>query len=255
LQRSRRALALVGLLRAVIQDSEALTLLEAGDCDPWSYRFNVNTDRIRKNAVDFGWPAALQAVAQGAVNRVVFFRVLKCVQVSEIDPKYLAIDPRFEHRFLDESTLRYFSDDPRYDLSSQFLDEVLGKGDQCYGILEGDRLASFGWYSAEPTKISEELRFCFDSRRVYMYKGFTDPDYRGQRLHALGMTWALKRFRERGADGLVSYVDSTNFDSLRSCYRMGYQDVGQIYCLRAGDHHWLHADAGCRKLGVSLEAI
>ncbi len=211
--------------------------------------------RIRKTAIDFGWPAALRAVAQGAVNRVVFFRVLKCIQVSKVDPKYLAIDPRFQHRFLDNATLRYFSGDPKYDLSPEFLDEALAKGDQCYGIIEDDRLASFGWYSVAPTKISDDLRFCFGRRYVYMYKGFTDPDYRGQRLHALGMTLALKRFRERGAEGLVSYVYATNFDSLRSCYRMGYTDVGQIYCLRAGDRYWIHADASCRRLGVSVEAM
>lgn len=210
--------------------------------------------RIRKTAGDFGWPAALQAVAQGAVNRVAYFRVLKCVQVNDVDPRYLAIDPRFQHGFLDETTLRRFGGDPRYDLSPEFLDEALAKGDECYGILEGDRLASFGWYSAVPTKICDDLRFCFDRRYVYMYKGFTDPEYRGQRLHALGMTSALQQLRERGAEGLVSYVYANNFDSLRSCYRMGYTDVGQIYCLRAGDRYWIHADASCRRAGISVEA-
>ncbi len=211
--------------------------------------------RIRKNAADFGWPAALQAVAQGAVNRFTLLRVLQCVQVSEIDPDYLAIDSRFQHGFLDPATLQRFSSDPRYDLPAQFIDEALAKGDQCYGIIDGDRLASFGWYSAMPTKISNDLRFCFDQRYVYMYKGFTDPSYRGQRLHARGMTAALGRFRDRGAKGLVSYVDTTNFDSLRSCYRMGYSDVGKIYCLRAADHYWIHADAGCRRVGVALQEM
>ena len=215
----------------------------------------VDLTRIRKSAVDFGWPAALQAVAQGAVNRVVLFRVLKCVQVSEVDSRYLEIDARFDHGFLDAAALRRFSADPRCDLPADFLDQALAKGDQCYAITEGDRLASYGWYSVEPTMISDELQLHFDPHRMYMYKGFTDPDYRGQRLHAIGMTWALKHFVERGSEGLVSYVDANNFDSLRSCYRMGYQDVGQIYFLRAGDRYWIHSDAGCRKLGVSLEAV
>ena len=222
--------------------------------NPWRLP-TAQLARIRKTAGDFGWSAALQAAAQGAVNRVAFFRVLKCIQVSEVDPSYLAIDPRFQHGFLDGATLRRFGDDPKYDLSREFLDEALAKGDECYGFLDGDRLASFGWYSAVPTKIADSLRFCFDRRYVYMYKGYTDPDYRGQRLHALGMTSALKQFRERGAAGLVSYVYTTNFDSLRSCYRMGYTDVGQIYCLRAGGCYWIHPDAGCRKAGISLEAL
>jgi len=221
---------------------------------PWQFT-TAQLTRIRKTAGDFGWPAALQAMAQGAVNRLAFFRVLKCIQVNKVDPRYLAIDPRFQHGFLDNATLRRFSGDPKYDLSPQFLDEALAKGDQCYGILEGDRLASFGWYSAVPTKISDGLRFCFDRRYVYMYKGFTDPDYRGQRLHALGMTSALKQFRDDSSEGLVSYVYATNFDSLRSCYRMGYTDVGQIYCLRTRDHYWIHADASCRRVGISVEAL
>src|ERR1041385_2343744 len=167
----------------------------------------MNLTRISKSAADFGWPAALQAVAQGAVNRVVLFRVLKCVQVSEVDPKFLEIDPRFEHRILDANTLRRFSAIPKYGLPSSFLDEALAKGDECYGILDGYRLATFGWYSFDPTMISDDLRLHFDPSHVYMYKGFTDPDYRGQRLHAIGMTWALKLYRERGSKGLVSYVD------------------------------------------------
>jgi ribosomal protein S18 acetylase RimI-like enzyme len=210
--------------------------------------------RIRKSAADFGWPAALQAVAHGAVNRVVLFRVMKCVQVSEVDPRFLEIDPRFEHRVLDANTLRRFSAIQRYGLSQSFLDEALAKGDECYGILDGDRLASFGWYSVEPTMISDDLRLHFDRRRVYMYKGFTDPDYRGQRLHAIGMTHALKLYRERGSKGMVSYVDASNFDSLRSCWRMGFQEVGQIYYLRTADRYWIHTDAACRAFGMSLEA-
>ncbi|HEX3765867.1 MAG TPA: GNAT family N-acetyltransferase [Kofleriaceae bacterium] len=225
--------------------------------NPWISRLLATGQlaRVRKNAVDFGWPAALHAAAHGAIKRFAFVRVLQCVQVCEVDADYLALDPRFEHGFLDTDTLRRFSADPRYDLAPEFLDEASAKGDQCYGILDGDRLVSFGWYSMVPTKISDDLRFCFDQRYMYMYKGFTDPDYRGQRLHARGMTLALHRFRERGARGLVSYVDTTNFDSLRSCYRMGYSDVGKIYCLRAADHYWIHADAACRSVGVAVEEM
>jgi ribosomal protein S18 acetylase RimI-like enzyme len=215
----------------------------------------VDLTRIRKTASDFGWPAALQSVAQGALNRAVYVRVLKCVEITDVDPKYLTVDPRFEHRFLDADELQSFTGDPKFDLTPSFLEEALGKGDRCYGILEGDRLASFGWYSDKPTKILDDLEFQFDPRRVYMYKGYTDPDYRGQRLHAIGMSWALKLLRERGYDGLISYVEATNFDSLRSCYRMGYKDVGKIYFARAAGRYWIHTDASCRTYGVSLAPV
>lgn len=213
----------------------------------------MNIARIRKSAADFGWPAALQAVAQGAVNHVALFRVLKCLRVSEVDARFLELDRRFEHRFLDTDALLGFSAVAKYDLPRSFLDQALAKGDQCYGILDGDRLASFGWYSTVPTMVSDDLRLRFDARHVYMYKGFTDPDYRGQRLHAIGMSWALKLYRERGSQGLVSYVDANNFDSLRSCARMGFQTVGQIYFMRTAGRYWIHTDAACRAFGLSLE--
>jgi len=56
---------------------------------------------------------------------------------------------------------------------------------------------------------------------VYMYKAFTVERYRGQRLHAIGVTQSLVRFGSMGYRGLLCYVESNNFDSLKSSYRMG----------------------------------
>lgn len=41
------------------------------------------------------------------------------------------------------------------------------------------------------------------------------------RLHGVGMSMALRHYLARGFKGLVSYVESTNFASLKSCSRMG----------------------------------
>lgn len=45
----------------------------------------------------------------------------------------------------------------------------------------------------------------------------------GNRVAAFGMTHALRAYTERGCKGLVSFVESDNFASLRSCERMGYK--------------------------------
>jgi hypothetical protein len=86
-----------------------------------------------------------------------------------------------------------------------------------------------------------------------MYKGFTHTRYRGQRLHAIGMMAALEASRADGSGGLVSYVESNNFSSLRSCGRMGYRDFGWIAFARARDRYWIRASAGCREYGFRLE--
>jgi hypothetical protein len=183
---------------------------------------------------------------------VAALRVLRAIAVSRVSPAFLDVDPRYEHGFLDEAALRRFARDEVYDLSDRFLDEALARGDRCYAIVDGERLASFGWYARRPTPIDRGLYLRFDPRLVYMYKGFTHRDYRGRRLHAIGMTRALSEVLSEGASGIVSYVDSKNRSSLVSCYRMGYEDVGRIYVARVFDRAFAYADAACRARGVDV---
>jgi L-amino acid N-acyltransferase YncA len=85
-----------------------------------------------------------------------------------------------------------------------------------------------------------------------MYKGFTGERYRGKRLHAIGMTRALDEYLKRGYRGLVSYVESTNFDSLKSCDRMGYRVFGSIYVVSLFGRHFSFASSGCKPFGFKL---
>jgi len=45
--------------------------------------------------------------------------------------------------FLDRETLRRLSAHAKYDLSPGFLDAALSKGDECYAIMDGVRLAAY----------------------------------------------------------------------------------------------------------------
>lgn len=87
-----------------------------------------------------------------------------------------------------------------------------------------------------------------------MYKGLTRHEYRGQRLHAIGMNRALQHYLEQGAKGLVSYVESTNVDSLKSCFRLGYRQFGSIYLWRVFGHYLRLYSPACRRYGFSLQA-
>jgi Tfp pilus assembly protein FimT len=88
-----------------------------------------------------------------------------------------------------------------------------------------------------------------------MFKGYTLPAYRGQRLHAIGMCQALRAFTVEGKKGLVSYVASNNFSSLRSVARMGYQTFGNLYLARGGNHALAFASGGCLPYGVRVTVI
>ncbi len=156
--------------------------------------------------------------------------------------------------FLTAEMLRRFGRDPENHLPKTFLEEALAKGDACYGIFDGTRLASYGWYSTKPSRIHpSHLILSFSRNYVYMYKGLTHPAYRGQRLHAIGMTLALRHYLANGLKGLVSYVESNNFDSLKSTLRMGYAVFGSIYVVTLFGCTLTRASRGCERFGFSVE--
>jgi len=102
---------------------------------------------------------------------------------------------------------------------------------------------------------TEELSLRFSPQWAYMYKGFTRPEYRGQRLHAIGMALAMMEHSREGCHGLVSYVESNNYNSLKSCYRMGYVKAGTIVALRVGGRYLIRVGRGCAPFGLGLRAV
>jgi hypothetical protein len=214
----------------------------------------MNAATFKANTRNVGLPRALADIAIRAANRVAFFRVIKGIRIETVDPAFLECDRKYHGTFLDEGMLRQFAADPKNELRHDFLDEALAKGDECYGFLAGPVLAAYGWYSSKPTDVDFlGLRLRFSDQYVYMYKGFTAADHRGQRLHAIGMTRALEVYLARGYRGIVSCVEWNNFASLKSCYRMGYHPFGNIAIAGHGKHYVLRHDNGCRQYAFRLE--
>jgi hypothetical protein len=192
--------------------------------------------------------------------------ILKCVYIDTVDPAFLTPPSRYQAEFLDADTVRRYAAQPEYDMPESFLRRALAMNDACFAIRDGDALAAYGWYSSSANHFADDLTLHFSPDWVYMYRGFTHPAYRGQRLHAYGMTMALAAYMGRGFKGLVSCVEARNSASLKSVYRMGYHDFGTIYALRLGrllgvrhttsrflNHQLISCTPGCKAFGFSLE--
>ncbi len=146
-------------------------------------------------------------------------------QISDSGP----LPVGFEARWLTPEEVREFSQDIGNDLPLEFVENIKSNN-RCFGILTQGRLAAYGWYAlhqVEP-KYFFQVGMQLPPNLVYMHKGFTHPDYRGQRLHAMGMQRALQSLSEEGVEAIISTVDWTNFASLRSCDRLGYQRLGRL---------------------------
>jgi hypothetical protein len=191
---------------------------------------------------------------------------VKCVYTETVDPEFLTLDARYNAGFLDTVALAAYVGRPEYDMPVSFVRRALASRDECFAIRDGNELAAYGWYCTSANHFSDDLTLHFDPRWVYMYRGFTNPAYRGQRLHAIGMTMALAAYRARGHRGLVSCVERRNEASLKSVYRMGYRTFGTIYGITLGSLIGARRSTsrlltrpitwctpGCRKFGFWLE--
>jgi hypothetical protein len=209
--------------------------------------------KLKKRLRRHGALNTLYELGYKATNSVVVLRVLRGVHIERVNAEFLESPAGYRAGFLTPGELREYARDPASELSERFLDEALARGDECYAIRDGDALAAYGWYSFGRTPIGlSDLVLHFSPERVYMYKGFTDTRYRGQRLHAIGMTRALEHYLSRGYQGIVSYVEADNFASLKSCFRMGYEEFGSVYVIRAHGHYFALSSPGCRRFAFRV---
>jgi hypothetical protein len=210
-------------------------------------------DRIRDSIASVGPARTLHDLTLRAANRVVLIKLLKCMSIERVNDAFATCPKPYRALFLSAPMLQKLGRDPGNEMPEAFLDEALSKRDECFALLSGDRLAAYGWYSSGPTRIDPpDLVLHPGGRHIYMYKGFTHVDHRGRRLHAIGMTLALQSYLTRGFKGLVSYVESNNFASLKSVTRMGYEIFGTIAVLKAFGVPFTRASAGCRERGLRV---
>jgi len=208
---------------------------------------------IRRTAHHHGHLQAIHDVAMRSLNKCVYFKTVQYIVIDEINQRHLVLPDHLRFARLEPPELLTITENPDYETSASFVQYALGKGDECYAILDRNIVASYGWYARNATLMyPDEIVLHFDAKYVYMYKGFTLHRYRGQRLHAIGMTRALAEYQSRGFKGLVSCVESNNFDSLKSCYRMGYRDCGRTHVARIGGKYLIRMQSECKSYGISL---
>ena len=71
------------------------------------------------------------------------------------------------------------------------------------------------------------------------------------RLHGIGMGRALLAMAYRGIDALLSDVDWANHASLKSCRRLGYDFLGNLYAV-GRPFRFSIAPRAARSLGVTF---
>jgi hypothetical protein len=214
----------------------------------------ANIRSLLKIFESFGFYNLLLHIAVRLLNKITFTNVMIGMTLTEesVNPEFTAKSEKYTERFVSDEEVQEFARDAENDLPQEFINQALGKADRCYAILDGGKLASYGWYTDKPTVVVPGLYLHFDPSWIYMYRGYTPKAYRGQRLHALGMAQAMCKFTELGYRGLISYVEASNFDSLRSVYRLGYKPIGKLFVIKLFGRYISWTTGSCSQYKLHL---
>src|SRR5450756_1737442 len=109
-----------------------------------SLKIGNQSSQIISNIEHYGFVKTFEDLAVRLLNRIVFFKILKCININRVDPEFLKCDEKFRGLFLPDVTLRELAKNPDRELPETFLNQSLAKGDECYGFFDGDILASYG---------------------------------------------------------------------------------------------------------------
>jgi hypothetical protein len=187
-------------------------------------------------------------------NQLVAVSIFDCLQLrpEDVNTELVTSAGAYECRFLAPDEVDRFASE----LESSpvpIIGEALARGDACYVVLDGERLANIGFYSSRPTPVLNDLVVHFDPPYWYMYGGFTPVAYRGRRLHALGVLGGALELFDRQIPGLVTVYERTNYRSMVSALRMGWQPCGTLYRIGVWPWMYLSRTAAARAVGMHLE--
>jgi hypothetical protein len=188
------------------------------------HRLNAFRERFGASAAIYKFvDVVLHKVFHTYVHTVVWLE-LKAVETMACS------DPQFTFRYLTADEIEKFAENSSYYIDPSLAEGVRSGNEVVFAALAGDRLAAFGCYTIGyvPPEQCAGAALSFPTDVAYMSYGFTHPDFRGARLHGLIMGLALQELAKRGITKLVSIVAWTNWASLKSCWRLGYINLGNM---------------------------
>ena len=203
----------------------------------------------------FGLFCTMGHYALRVVNTFTFFKVYEVMLFEHPLPQWTMLDSRQQSRFLDLQEVLECCREKDLDLNEAFVHYAFHKGDQCYAVFDGQRLASYGWYSTRPTKIGACLQLSFAPGYAYVYHGYTRPEYRGRRVQAVRATLALIEQQRQGAKGVLSYIEADNFSAIRAAKRFNTRRIGRVIVIKLFGAYRIFHTRTCSDFGVQVTVV
>jgi GNAT superfamily N-acetyltransferase len=212
-------------------------------------------DQVRVLVRTLGPREAGVVVGLAILNRVFACQVFVCLacDAAVLPRAELVPDQRFRIDRPPKTTLETVSMNGDLDLSVAFVADASARGDECFVLLDGDRIASYCWFSARETRMIPGYSVRFAEVDRYAYKAFTHPDYRGRGLLGACLAEAMRHYARRGCRGFVTVIERGNVRSLKAFGRVGFRPVGHALTCRRLPKRRVWNSQGCQRFGLVVQ--
>lgn len=197
--------------------------------------------QFKRDLISAGLKGLLGDLFIRFMNLFTEFKVLNCLSIEEsmLHPEIKKINTQYQDKFLSPEEVAEFMQVAITRLPGYVAEVGINKNDECLGLLDNGHLINYCWYSDLPTRLSHDLEVHFSNEYKYAYRSYTIVPFRGQRLQGLNLYRALQFYQKKGFKGVVAYVDSNNFNSIRSLNHLGFQFFARIIILKIWNTYYI----------------
>ena len=152
--------------------------------------------------------------------------------------------PSLDYRVVTPNELRIACVDKDMDLTREFVERAMARGDIAFGAFDGSKLVSYLWRSTTAAPHGD-LWVRVDEPYCYAYKSFTLPSHRGKRISPDIHLFSDQIMLDHGYQYRAGFVEFSNWASLAMSKHMRSRYVGY-----AGYAKWFGRNIPFRTKGV-----
>jgi len=189
------------------------------------------------------------------INIFITLKIFNCIEINsnKVKNKHYAFSNQFQLTFIEPNFWDRIMNLEEYWLDEKFLNKAKSKNDMCLGFLDNGHIASYTWYAIETADLLDgELKIKFNNGYVLASRTFTHPNYRGKRLHALGIAQGLKLLSKKKYKGIFGFVEAINFSSLKGISHFGSEVIGKYVFIKVLGNYHTFSIGNNKKYGLEI---
>lgn len=186
--------------------------------------------KLKEHIARYGFKKLLIRFVFSQINKVLYLEALNIIVLERErikDPKPLD-QRKLTFRYATEDDLLEMLKNPEFKMTDNKLAHFRN-GDHCLLCFVDDELAGYTWaHTKGQPLLFPGFRISVPDDYCYNYAALTLPKFRGMNLQSIRHYHLMNNPRWNDKTGLLGYVVSTNWDSIKGQSKSGYHSIGRI---------------------------